>query len=126
MLKSRQIGEKLFSPRKNQTIFQFFRNTALTLASFQGRTEVVKLLLAYNANVEHRAKTGLTPLMECASGGYVDVGNLLIAAGADTNASPVQQTKDTALTISAEKGHEKFVRMLLNGDAAVDVRNKKV
>lgn len=32
------------------------RNTALTLACFQGRTEVVRLLLEYNANVEHRAK----------------------------------------------------------------------
>lgn len=32
------------------------RNTALTLACFQGRAEVVKLLLDYNANVEHRAK----------------------------------------------------------------------
>lgn len=32
------------------------RNTALTLACFQGRTEVVKLLIKFNANVEHRAK----------------------------------------------------------------------
>lgn len=32
------------------------RNTALTLACFQGRTEVVRLLLHYGANVEHRAK----------------------------------------------------------------------
>jgi ankyrin repeat domain-containing protein 17 len=34
------------------------RNTALTLACFQGRTEVVRLLLSYGANVEHRAKVG--------------------------------------------------------------------
>lgn len=32
------------------------RNTALTLACFQGRTEVVGLLLDRHANVEHRAK----------------------------------------------------------------------
>lgn len=32
------------------------RNTALTLACFQGRTEVVSLLLDRKANVEHRAK----------------------------------------------------------------------
>lgn len=38
------------------------RNTALTLACFQGRTEVVRLLLEYNANVEHRAKV---PKMFC-------------------------------------------------------------
>merc|ERR1712013_445985 len=34
------------------------RNTALTLACFQGRHEVVSLLLDRKANVEHRAKTG--------------------------------------------------------------------
>merc|ERR1712038_1919888 len=54
------------------------RNTALTLACFQGRHEVVSLLLDRKANVEHRAKTGLTPLMEAASGGYVDVGRVLL------------------------------------------------
>ena len=32
------------------------RNTALTLACFQGRTEVVSLLVDRKANVEHRAK----------------------------------------------------------------------
>lgn len=35
------------------------RNTALTLACFQGRTEVVRLLLDYNANYEHRAKVNI-------------------------------------------------------------------
>lgn len=40
------------------------RNTALTLACFQGRSEVVSLLVDRKANIEHRAKTGLTPLME--------------------------------------------------------------
>ena len=40
------------------------RNTALTLACFQGRAEIVSLLVDRKANIEHRAKTGLTPLME--------------------------------------------------------------
>jgi ankyrin repeat domain-containing protein 17 len=40
------------------------RNTALTLACFQGRAEVVALLVDRKGNIEHRAKTGLTPLME--------------------------------------------------------------
>ncbi|EJD73951.1 KH domain-containing protein [Loa loa] len=101
------------------------RNTALTLACFQGRTDVVRLLLEYNANVEHRAKTGLTPLMEAANGGYVDVGELLLAAGADPNASPVPSSRDTALTIAADKGHHKFVEMLIHARALIDARNKK-
>lgn len=35
------------------------RNTALTLACFQGRHEVVSLLLDRKANVEHRAKVSI-------------------------------------------------------------------
>ncbi|XP_033643957.1 ankyrin repeat domain-containing protein 17-like isoform X1 [Asterias rubens] len=101
------------------------RNTALTLACFQGRTEVVSLLVDRKANVEHRAKTGLTPLMEAASGGYADVGAVLIDKGADVNAAPVPSSRDTALTIAADKGHYRFVELLLEHMAAVDVKNKK-
>lgn len=101
------------------------RNTALTLACFQGRTEVVSLLVDRKANVEHRAKTGLTPLMEAASGGYAEVGSVLINKGADVNAPPVPSSRDTALTIAADKGHYKFVELLLHHKAAVDVKNKK-
>ena len=101
------------------------RNTALTLACFQGRHEVVSLLLDRKANVEHRAKTGLTPLMEAASGGFVDVGRVLLDKGADVNAPPVPSSRDTALTIAADKGHCRFVELLLSRGAQVDVRNKK-
>ena len=43
------------------------RNTALTLACFQGRHEVVNLLVERQANVEHRAKvsTGLVSVVHC-------------------------------------------------------------
>lgn len=101
------------------------RNTALTLACFQGRHEVVSLLLDRKANVEHRAKTGLTPLMEAASGGYIEVGRVLLDKGADVNAAPVPSSRDTALTIAADKGHLKFVELLLARGAAVEVKNKK-
>lgn len=101
------------------------RNTALTLACFQGRHEVVSLLLDRKANVEHRAKTGLTPLMEAASGGYVEVGRVLLDKGADVNAPPVPSSRDTALTIAADKGHCRFVELLLSRNAMVEVKNKK-
>merc|ERR1711978_52438 len=77
------------------------------------------------ANVEHRAKTGLTPLMEAASGGYTEMGRVLLDKGADVNAAPVPSSRDTALTIAADKGHYRFVELLLSRGAQVDVRNKK-
>ena len=40
------------------------RNTALTLACFQGRSDVVSLLLERKANIEHRAKTGLQKIFK--------------------------------------------------------------
>lgn len=63
--------------------------------------------------------------MEAASGGYVDVGRVLIDRGADVNAQPVPSSRDTALTIAADKGHYKFVELLVVIGAQIDVRNKK-
>lgn len=41
------------------------------------------------------------------------------------NAAPVPSSKDTALTIAADKGHYKFVELILRHGANVDVKNKK-
>lgn len=101
------------------------RNTALTLACFQGRHEVVAVLADRKANLEHRAKTGLTPLMEAATGGYVEVGRVLVEKGADVAAAPVPSSRDTALTIAADKGHSRFVELLLQSGSPIDVKNKK-
>lgn len=57
--------------------------------------------------------------MEAANGGYVDIGELLLTAGADPNTSPVPSSRDTALTIAADKGHHKFVEMLIHARASV-------
>lgn len=62
---------------------------------------------------QHFIQTGLTPLMEAASGGYVEVGRVLLDKGADVNAPPVPSSRDTALTIAADKGHYRFVELLL-------------
>ena len=63
-------------------------------------------------------QTGLTPLMEAASGGYVEVGRVLLDKGADVNAPPVPSSRDTALTIAADKGHYRFVELLLSRSVA--------
>lgn len=52
--------------------------------------------------------------MEAASGGYVEVGRILLDKGADVNAPPVPSSRDTALTIAADKGHYRFVELLLS------------
>ena len=57
--------------------------------------------------------------MEAASGGYVEVGRVLLDKGADVNATPVPSSRDTALTIAADKGHYRFVELLISRWAAV-------
>lgn len=63
--------------------------------------------------------------MEAASGGYAEVGRVLLDKGADVNAPPVPSSRDTALTIAADKGHYKFCELLIGRGAHIDVRNKK-
>merc|ERR1712071_515357 len=54
---------------------------------------------------------------EAASGGYVEVGRVLLDYGADVNAPPVPSSRDTALTIASDKGHVEFVELLLQRGA---------
>ena len=71
-------------------------NSRLSLYKYLFKCQVVReftvlishqVLLAMKANVEDRGIKGdCTPLMEAASGGYVDIVKLLIAHGADVNA----------------------------------------
>lgn len=52
--------------------------------------------------------------MEAASGGYVEVGRVLLDKGADVNAPLISSSRETALTIAADKGHCRFVELLLS------------
>ena len=104
----------------------FNRNTALTLACFQGRTEVVRLLLQFGANFEHRAKTGLTPLMEAANGGFAEVGSLLLKSKADPNAPASGLRQETPhLQLRQTRDTPRSCPCWLHEGAAVDVKNKK-
>ena len=59
----------------------------LSLACSAGYYELAEVLLRMRANVEDRGIKGdCTPLMEAASGGFVDIAKLLIAYDADVNA----------------------------------------
>jgi len=72
--------------------------TALTLACYHGKHEVVKILLDNKAYLEQRIKDGYTPLQLAASKGYAEVGRVLLDYGADVNAPPsTLKTRKVAL-----------------------------
>lgn len=58
-------------------------NALLMLASYHGKTEVVKLLLKSGATVDLRNEKGQTPLGGVAFKGYAEIATLLLDAGAD-------------------------------------------
>lgn len=63
--------------------------------------------------------------MEAASGGYAEVGRVLLDKGADVNAPPVPSSRDTALTIAADKGHYKFCELLISRYAVCNCKAER-
>ena len=64
-------------------------------------------------------------MLTCTLHAYMKVRTTIFTQGADVNAAPVPSSRDTALTIAADKGHYKFVELILRCGAHVDVKNKK-
>ncbi len=57
--------------------------------------------------------------------GHVEVARILLEENADPNGPPLQQNRETPLTLAASRGYLEFVRLLIQNDATIDVRNKK-
>lgn len=97
-------------------------DTALTLACSGGHTELVELLLKFNANIEHRDKKGFTPLILAATGGHMAVVTLLLNHNADIEIQS-ERTKDTALSLACSSGKFDVVDELLLKGANIEHRN---
>ncbi len=97
--------------------------TALMFAAQKGYTEIVRILLNNDANVNLASRRfGLTALMLAAAHKQPDSARLLLAAGADVNAK--NDDGSTALMVASLKGDINVVRLLLDANADVNVRDK--
>lgn len=91
--------------------------TALHLAAFFGRPEVVELLLARGAKLDLKSKNQLnnTPLNAAVAANKLETARLLLEKGADANAH--QHGGITPLHEAAAAGNAEMVRLLLSHHA---------
>lgn len=92
--------------------------TPLNVAARLGHAEVVKVLLAAGADVDHADCDGWTALRAAAWGGHTQVVELLLNAGANVDYCDGDQR--TALRAAAWGGHEEVVSLLLAAGADVN------
>ena len=90
-------------------------NTALMLAAYNNRSDVVAALLRAGAAVDARDKEGNTALMKAAWSGAAEPARQLVAGGADVNAVEIHGM--TPLMIAAFHGRSDIVRLLVDAGA---------
>jgi hypothetical protein len=82
----------------------------LIMASGKTDSCVVKMLLSAGAEVNHRNKDGLTPLMYAAGAGKIHNVEVLLAAGADRSAKSI--LGETAISRAQKNGHTEIAQLL--------------
>lgn len=90
-------------------------------ACYDGKIEMVKLLVKEGANIETKSKYGNTPLICAAHHGETEVVRFLLEQGADIKA--VGRHGNTALLSAAHAHHTDTVDLLISYGADVYVRN---
>lgn len=96
--------------------------TALTTAAGSGKTEYVKFLLDAGADIEIKDPwDGRTALMDAALYGHIDTLKLLLARGANPNATNCYNR--TALIWAADKAYAPVVKLLIEAKADVNIKD---
>jgi len=96
--------------------------TALDDASFNGKVEMVDVLLRHNADVNARGYFDQIPLALTSHRGYVEIATLLLQHGSPVDAR--SRSRNTPLYTAAGQGHLEFVRLLLGHGADVHARGE--
>ena len=95
------------------------RITALHLSASKGCVDAADCLLSLHADPNQPDDNGVSALQFAAHAGKNDVGNILLAAGADANHTE-KRMGASALHFAASRGHVEMVSLLLENDADVD------
>jgi uncharacterized protein len=93
------------------------RATALIQASANGHREIVSLLLASGASVNHVDGMGQVALSAAAYHGRIDVAKLLMSVGADVNGAPISSIQP--LVAAVMSGNFTLVELMLDQGATI-------
>ncbi len=96
--------------------------TALSVAAFNDRMEVIKYLIAQGADIKLVGAYNRTALMNAASNGNVELVKLLLSKGADPK---FQSFGLNVLMAAAIAGNAEVVKLLLDKGADVHTKNKE-
>ena len=97
--------------------------TCLMIASQNGHTETVLLLLQNGAHVNMQNSEGVSSLMIASQSGHTETVSLLLQNGAHVN---MQNSKgSSSLMIASQNGHTETVSLLLENGAHVNMQNNK-
>uniref|UniRef100_A0A914GXX0 Uncharacterized protein n=1 Tax=Globodera rostochiensis TaxID=31243 RepID=A0A914GXX0_GLORO len=99
--------------------------TLLLLASSSGHLEIVRLLMNFQIDVNHRISTGQSALHFACSKDHLGVARELIDNGADLNAQDERGT--TPLHKAASQGHQRIVNLLMGNreKLQIDLPNRE-
>ncbi len=94
-------------------------------AARTGNIEAVKQHLDAETDVDVRSFIAKeTPLHEAAASGHKEIVELLIAKGADVNATPLhKELNSTPLDYAASSGHKEIAELLIAAGADVNANN---
>lgn len=96
------------------------QQSLLDIASYHGRTEIVRLLLDRGIDVNLKDSYGQTPLIAASRGGTLDVAKLLVERGADVNATTTHGA--TALIYACDRSDISVAKFLLENGANPEVK----
>ena len=80
------------------------------------------MLIAGNANFEHRNVSDYTPLSLAASGGYIGIVKILLAHGAEINSRTGSKLGISPLMLASMNGHTATVKLLLDMGADINAQ----
>jgi ankyrin repeat protein len=116
-----RLRERFLDSAEAVTAFSPDGFTALHLAAFFGKAEVARLLLEHGARVDVYTRNPFAnqPLHAAAAGRHIEVCRVLLAAGADVNAT--QHGGYTPLHEAAQHGDVEMSELFLSAEADPDL-----